>query len=546
MKSMLVSFIIALTAVYSYSQIRIDWQQCYGSMGMDQANRLVKKHNGYRITGCVGERSGMITIPLESCSWIIDIDETGNIVKEISIGCYARNGEDFFADYYRVYDYALGLPPNELGKEQLGIKKLDANGDAVWETSVGCENKAFWYFVHGVSTPDGGVIASTTTQWGGGDITNYYGWNDAWVVKIDSLGRLEWETTLGTENSEFPECFINASDGGYYVGISGDPGYVGSIPVCRVPSTDEFDVLFIKLDTDGSLLWSRCYGGSKWDVIAQIVELEDGFLLVCTTESDDRDAEGAGYHLGYINNHPAYGQTSDIWLVRTDLDGNIVWSHCFGGTGQDLPTKAFQNEDGGFTVFGSTCSIDGDAQSSQNLHFPWDEYVYLKLWVFRTDADGNLLWERALGTKMGRYIYLEDVVKLSDREYTILATAEPPAEGCEGDFSCTNWDNFLCGYESYWVLHITDIFDYDDVEEGKVEETSVSLYPNPTQGLLTISGKGLKQVHIYDLLGQQVAVVPSYNGINAMMDTSSLAAGVYLVRVHTENGVYLKRVVVAK
>ena len=515
-------------------------------MGMDHADRLIKKHNGYRISGCVGERSGMVTIPIESRSWIIDIDETGNIVKEISIGCYARNSEDFFADYYRVYDYALGLPPNELGKEQLGIKKLDANGDAVWETSVGCENKAFWYFVHGVSTPDGGVIASTTTQWGGGDITNYYGWNDAWVVKIDSLGRLEWETTLGTENSEFPECFINASDGGYYVGISGDPGYVGSIPVCRVPSTDEFDVLFIKLDTDGSLLWSRCYGGSKWDVIAQIVELEDGFLLVCSSESDDRDVEGAGYHLGYLNNNPNYGQTKDIWLVRTDLDGNIFWSRCYGGTGQDLPTKAFQNEDGGFTVFGSTCSIDGDAQSSQNLHFPWDEYVYLKLWVFRTDADGNLLWERALGTKMGRYIYLEDVVKLSDREYTILATAEPPAEGCEGDFSCTNWDNRLCGFDSYWVLHITDIFDYDSVEEGKVEGTNVSIYPNPTQGLFTVSGNGLKQVRLYDLLGQQVALTPSYNGINAVVDTSDLAAGIYLVRVLSENGACVKRMVVTK
>ena len=546
MKCLLFSLLALLTATCGYSQIQIDWQQCYGSMGMDHADRLIKKHNGYRISGCVGERSGMVTIPIESRSWIIDIDETGNIVKEISIGCYARNSEDFFADYYRVYDYALGLPPNELGKEQLGIKKLDANGDAVWETSVGCENKAFWYFVHGVSTPDGGVIASTTTQWGGGDITNYYGWNDAWVVKIDSLGRLEWETTLGTENSEFPECFINASDGGYYVGISGDPGYVGSIPVCRVPSTDEFDVLFIKLDTDGSLLWSRCYGGSKWDVIAQIVELEDGFLLVCSSESDDRDVEGAGYQLGYLNNNPNYGQTKDIWLVRTDLDGNIFWSRCYGGTGQDLPTKAFQNEDGGFTVFGSTCSIDGDAQSSQNLHFPWDEYVYLKLWVFRTDADGNLLWERALGTKMGRYIYLEDVVKLSDREYTILATAEPPAEGCEGDFSCTNWDNRLCGFDSYWVLHITDIFDYDDVEEGKVEDTSVSLYPNPTQGLLTVSGKGMRQVHLYNLFGQKVAAIPSYNGINAMVDTSGLAPGVYLVRVFTENGIYLKRVVVAK
>lgn len=546
MKRLLFSFCFFVINVSAFSQVRIDWQQCYGSMGMDHADRLIKKHNGYRISGCVGERSGMVTIPIESRSWIIDIDETGNIVKEISIGCYARNGEDFFADYYRVYDYALGLPPNELGKEQLGIKKLDANGDAVWETSVGCENKAFWYFVHGVSTPDGGVIASTTTQWGGGDITNYYGWNDAWVVKIDSLGRLEWETTLGTENSEFPDCFINASGGGYYVGISGNPGYVGSIPVCRVPSTDEFDALFIKLDTDGSLLWSRCYGGSKWDVIAQIVELEDGFLLVCSSESDDRDVEGAGYHLGYIHDNPNYGQTYDIWLVRTDFDGNIIWSRCYGGTDDDFPTKAFQNEDGGFTVFGTTWSIDGDAQSAQNLHFPWDEYISSRLWAFRIDTDGNMLWERAIGTKMSRDDVLEDVLKLSDREYAILATAEPPAEGYEGDFNCTNWDNRLCGFDSYWVLHITDIFDYDSVEEGKVEETSVCVYPNPTRELLTITGKGLKQVCLYDLLGLQVGCAVSYNGVNAMLDTSNLASGVYVVRVYTENGVCMKRVVVAK
>ena len=488
----------------------------------------------------------MVTIPVQSRSWVIGIDETGNLEKELSLGPYVRVREDLFCGISEGTFYALGLPQNELGKEQLGIKKLNANGEVVGETMVGYESKAFWHCAYGTSTPDGGVIASTTTQWGGGDITNYYGWNDAWVVKIDSLGRLEWETTLGTENSEFPECFINASDGGYYVGISGDPGYVGSIPVCRVPSTDEFDVLFIKLDTDGSLLWSRCYGGSKWDVIAQIVELEDGFLLVCSSESDDRDVEGAGYHLGYLNNNPNYGQTYDIWLVRTDLDGNIVWSHCFGGTGQDLPTKAFQNEDGGFTVFGTTWSIDGDAQSTQNLHFPWDEYIYSSLWVFRIDAEGNMLWERAIGTKMSRDDVLEDVLKLSDREYAILATAEPPAEGCEGDFSCTNWDNFLCGYDSYWVLHITDIFDYDSVEEGKVEETSVCVYPNPTRGMLTISGKGLKRVNLYDLLGQQVAATPSYNGINAMVDTSSLVSGIYLVRVYTENGLCVKRVVVAK
>lgn len=532
---------MALASVCAYSQIRIDWQQCYGSFGSDNANRIVKKESGYWVSGTVGNPSGMVTIPVSNLSWAIEIDETGALENEFSLGPYARIDEDLFGGISEGTFFVLGHPQNELGKEQLGIKKLDADGSVAWETMVGSANEAFANSVYGVSTPDGGVIATTSIYWVGDDITNHYGLDDVWVVKTDSLGHLEWETTLGTENREWPQCLVNASDGGYYVAMTGNPGHEGSIPVCQVPSTDASDVLFAKLDNTGQLLWLHCYGGSNLDIIDHVIELEDGFLLVCDTQSDDRDAEGAGYHLGYIGNN----RTPDIWLIRTDFDGNIVWSRCNGGTGYDFPTKAFQNEDGGFTVFGYTSSNDGDVLSAQNLQIPGDYHFYSRLWVLRTDADGNMLWERAIGTKSSSVIF-NDVIKLSDKEYTIVATAELPEEGFEGDFSCTNWDDRLCGLESYWVLHITDIFDYNSVEEGKVEETNVSIYPNPTQGLLTVSGNGLKQVCLYDMLGQQVAAISSYNGTNVMVDTSGLAAGIYMVRVDTENGVCMKHVVVTK
>ena len=538
---LIVSLAMALASVCAYSQIRIDWQQCYGSMGNDRATRMVKKPNGYWIAGRVTEQSGMVTIPVLNRSWVIGIDETGVLDNEFSLGPYARIDEDLFVGINQGSIYAIGHPQNELGKEQLGIKKLDANIGVVWETMVGCANEALANSVYGASTPDGGVIASTTIRWAGGDITNHYGLDDVWVVKIDSLGHLEWETNLGTENWEWPQCLINVSSGGYYVAMVGNPGYVGSIPVCQVPSTDASDVLFAKLNNAGQSLWFHCFGGSKLDIVDHVIELEDGFLLVCDTQSDDRDAEGAGYHLGYSET----SQTPDTWLVRTDFDGNIVWSRCYGGSGSDFPIKAFQNEDGGFTVFGNTNSNDGDVQSAQNLQIPEDYHHHSRLWVFRTDVDGNLLWERVIGTKYSDII-LNDVMMLSDTVYTILATAEMPEEGYEGDFSCTNWDNRLCGYESYWALQITDIFDYNSVEEGMVEATSVSIYPNPTRGLLSVTGKGLKQLYLYDLLGQKVATVPSYNGINAMVDTSGFAAGIYLARVYVGNGVCVKRVVVTK
>ncbi len=534
---------MALASVCAYSQIRIDWQQCYGSMVNDRATRIVKKPNGYWIAGRVTQQSGMVTIPVLNRSWVIGIDETGGLVDEISLGPYAvQIDEDMFGGINEGVFYALGHPKNELENEQLGIKKLDANGHVVWETMVGCMNESFVNSMRcGTSAPDGGVIASACVQSAGGDVTNHYGLDDVWVVKTDSLGRLEWETTLGTENREWPSCIVNASDGGYYVAMVGNPGYVGSIPVCQVPSTDASDVLFAKLNNAGQLLWFHCFGGSKFDIVDHVIELEDGFLLVCDTQSDDRDAEGAGYHVGNGPNRPY-----DVWLIRTDYDGNIVWSRCYGGTCTDFPIKAFQNEDGGFTVFCHTRSIDGDVQSAQNLQIPEDYHYYSRLWVFRIDADGNLLWERAIGTRFSE-VEPKDVIKLSDTEYTILATVELlPWEGFEGDFSCTNWDDRLCDCESYWVLHFTDVFDYNSVEEGTLEESRISVYPNPTRGMLTISGKGLKRVNLYDLLGQQVAATPSYNGINAMVDTSSLVSGIYLVRVYTENGLCVKRVVVAK
>ncbi len=522
------------------SQIRIDWQQCYGSIGYDYGCGIAKKDGGYWVTGQVKEQSGMVTIPVPTYSWAIEINDEGNLVKEIDLGCCAKQTGDFFKAFDNEFYYAIGRPANELGKQQLGIKKMDADGNVIWERLFGDKNKAFWDYTMGIGTPDGGVIASTTTQWSGGDISNYYGMDDAWVVKTDSLGNLEWETTLGTDGYEIANSFTLASDGGCYVAMAGCPGYIGSIPICQIPSTDEYDCIFTKLDANGNLLWSHCYGGSKPDLLKKVLELEDGLLLICCTQSDDRDAEGAEYHLGYYNNLPYLRQTADCWLIRTDADGNIIWSRCYGGTGDEYPTKAFQNEDGGFTIFGTTESIDGDAQSAQNLHWSWQEYVYSKLWVFRTDANGNLIWERAIGTKMSRDMYLEDVVKLSDTEYTILGTAHPPAEGYEGDFSCTNWDNRLCGYDSYWVLHITDIFNYDDPtgieEQPKVVPFTVKVYPNPTSNYLVVNGEKLQSADVFSLLGELVASKLGENVANITIDMNELPAGVYFVKVRDMEG----------
>jgi len=73
---------MALASVCAYSQIRIDWQQCYGTFSSDDANRIIKKDNGYWVAGYIGSPSGMVTIPVQSRSWVIGKRE---ILKKNSV-----------------------------------------------------------------------------------------------------------------------------------------------------------------------------------------------------------------------------------------------------------------------------------------------------------------------------------------------------------------------------------------------------------------------------------------------------------------------------
>ena len=533
-------FILLLVPYCLCAQIRIDWQQCYGSMWNDRAYGIIEKGNGYWVTGAVGEQSGMVSCELGwGISWLIEITNDGELEEEhcfdsIAIGEYGGIFKNLSNSIFSV-----GLALNDNGEKQLNITRFNSDTEIVWSRNFGDKNRSFWTSPKGIATLDGGVIANIPTQWSGGDISNYYGSYDVWVVKVDSLGNLEWETTIGTNDFEYQGAITLASDGGYYVSMFGRPGNNGSITACTPQTTDMYDGLLVKLDGNGQVLWNRCYAGSEDDQIYQALELDDGLLLLCDTQSDDRDAEGAGYHLGYPHGDEFYGKTCDIWLLKTNFDGNILWSKCYGGTGHEFPLKVFQNEDGGFTVFGTTESLDGDVASTSNMH-PHQPEVGRKIWVFRIDADGNMLWEKALGHYVNIPIYIGDVIKHDDVTYTIAATAEGFNGVYAGDFNCSNYAS-LCAYSSYWVLHITDIFNYDDPtgieEQPKVVPLQMKVHPNPATTWVAIdytlpNGNAKAELSVFNAMGVKVKQVElNGNQGQKVLDLRGLADGVYICTV---------------
>ncbi len=528
-----------------FSQIRIDWQQCYGSMKDDAAYSLLKQGEGYYVLGYVEKGcSGMVEceFPGSRHTWLLEIGEEGDLIRQ---QCLDFGGNKLFGDgeeeqyLYIVGKDGVGLSDNN----NISIMKVTEEGEMVWQRVFGTEEHSFWGVPRFERTFDGGFVFSVPICFSGGDIGQYYGFWDTWVVKLDRDGNIEWETTIGTGGEEICNEVVPCPDGTYCV-----PGYGrnmkenGSVPNCN-ESHDYVDGLVVRLSAEGDIMDSRCYGGSRHDSFNTAVELEDGWLFGGSADSEDGDLEGAGFHYGLNANGYL---TSDIWLMKTDLDGNILWSRCYGGSEHESVSRIFQNEDGGFTVFGRTDSHDGDAQSALNLYYPYYN-DYRKIWVFRIDAEGNLLWERVMGSATSSDEYLNDVIKLNDREYVIagLVYCGYPQSG---DVNCSNgvFFNGQDSGENYWVLHITDVFDYDGVEEPQPQGNGVRVYPNPARGQFTVSAEKLKRVQLYDMLGQMLVDVTSNNGTNVIVNVRYFEAGIYLVRVVTENGVVQKSIVVEK
>ena len=285
------------------AQLRIDWQQCYGGLEFDEPAGFVTTNDGFIIEGWSDLGTGMISCGTQGINgtWTIRIDENLNIVnQECNQDCRYHgifNAKDNDNEYY--YFGKKGFPAT--GNAGLAIMRGDGELNVIWERLLGCEDHFLPYSLSGVATDDGGIVCTAIHgEWACGDVSQYYGSSDIWVVKLDKNGNLEWETTIGTDGSEGDATIATAKDGGLYIVCDADNQFVsGSIESC-VHSGGYVDGILVKMNANGEVEWNRCYGGNKNDSFSHVIELPDGYLLGGISSSSNDDLQGAGYHHGHV------------------------------------------------------------------------------------------------------------------------------------------------------------------------------------------------------------------------------------------------------
>ncbi len=236
-------------------------------------------------------------------------------------------------------------------------------------------------------------------------------------IVINILAPNTFEQTLGGPQREDAESLIITESGDYAIlGNTFSQGSGGS------------DFWLIMLNENGNVIWDRTYGGTSGDFANDIIQTSDGgFALLGETQS-----KGEG--------------RADFWLVKTDIDGNVLWDKTYGDSRTNAGFSLIQTFDGGFGLLGVTAQQDTGA-SIFDFHF------------IKTDHLGNTIFERIYGGVESDFA--RSIVQTTDGGFILFGQTESRGAG-QRDFWLikTNtignvlWDNTYGGGQDEFAFKL--------------------------------------------------------------------------------------------
>lgn len=394
----------------------------------------------------------LITASFFSCNKLIDYLPVPHTSLPEFNEVFGGKDEDIFqcitarsGSGYVMAGYTYSAGANH-GAEDVLVVKLDNNGTKVWEKALGGTGGDRIRSI--IATKDGGYIMAGYSFSNDGDATGNHGSYDAWIVKIDEAGAIQWQKQYGGSYIDMAWTIVESNDGGYVVagglgrsdsstnytskpdawvfklnnsgdmvwqkivssgtGLQSDEvtsltkssygGYVLAGVTYRDATDTTFgnhDVLAAKLDEDGNLVWRQTFGNAdRQEVIwAMTKSLDGGYVATGNRSLPSNDGH-------------------DVLVLKFDEQGSLKWQKTHGGSSADWARSIQATTDGGYILGGATHSNDGDVSGN---HGNWDA------WVLKLGLDGHLQWQKPLGGSGFEEAY--GILPRADGSYVIAGFA---------------------------------------------------------------------------------------------------------------------------
>lgn len=398
------------------------------------------------------------------------------------------------------------------GTGDVWLLKIDASGNKVWSKAYGSSSAEMAISI--AATPDDGFIVLAVSNGNGDDVPSHYGSSpflkDWFVFKVDGSGNKQWAKSVGGSGDELVYGCILSVDTSYYLfGASDSKDYECTDNNWNPGLPTKYDGYILKLDQSGNVVWDKTYGGTDGD---------DFYSAIF----DDRDSSFVMAGLSGSNDYYATGNHTnkgynDFWVVKTDMNGNLKWSKMIGGQKDEQWPTIIKGRDNGYMLCGYTTSGIYGTGSGQGIDG----------WIFSLNSSGDVLKDKIFGgnkhdTPNG-FISYENGFFVCGR-----TLSDSFAEG-------TNSSRWPYGLQAF--ISKLEYFPASVPEIRSIEPLAV--YPNPAEGKTTIIVPQKKKgtVNVFDNSGKLVYTQQADKKTEAItIDTATWPNGIYTILLDTGDG----------
>jgi hypothetical protein len=194
------------------------------------------------------------------------------------------------------------------------------------------------------------------------------------IVKINTEGEILWSKCYGGNNTSIAYSVINASDGGFTIA-----GFTYASDGDVIGAHGNADCWVIKITSNGDLEWQIAIGGNGFDSAEDIIQNEDGsYIIVGRSDSDNGD----------FSDHNGSTTEEDLIAAKISITGELIWSKSYGGSYDDAGYSITQDSFGNLIMAGHSESSSGDVPENKGS----TDY-----WVLKIDSSGEIIWSKTFG-----------------------------------------------------------------------------------------------------------------------------------------------------